>query len=1102
MMLPRKGFRGRLRLRSRRHPNLPEGSYGDRTMSVREIAVRFVGFPSRGDPRIVHPSIVWDRRHHPTSKRSLLVCLSILSILLSLAPVAPAGAASGDGSTLQRAPARRIASEVQTLWTNEFGEPHPTGVAYLPRTGEFLTAQVKSGGTRIVRLSPTGQRQGSLLLPRVSNPSTIAFDAAHHRVAVIGGHTLFTVRAGTLDTDHPRVRRTNISDLGLGRPRAATFAPRSGTWFVLDGSAIVRVRSGPSPRVTGRIPLGRLGGTQVRAIAFNPEDGLLYVANPSLDRLYAVSRSGARKATYDIHDLRIRDLRAMTFAPSADSTDDASVQDLYVVDNGTSSRDGGVMEVRLTTSAFTPAATTVAATLVQTVATSNWNPASPDPSGVEYLPGVDRLIVCDSEVDETTGAGYHNVNMWTIRRTGVVTDTGTTWNPAPAFSKEPTGLGYDPNSNTLFISDDSAKKVWVDKTGPDNRFGTSDDNVSFVEATQYGSNDTEDPEFQAKSGLPSTGHLFFLDGVNTEVYNVDPVDGVFGNGNDTMTHFDVGYLGPSDWEGLGSDPSTGNLLVGARTTRQIFEVTPTGALVRTITLPNNGIDFVSGLQMAPASDDSGRMDYYVVDRRVDNGPSPNENDGKMFEYSIPSSDNPPTVSITSPHDGDTISGTTTITANANDDHGVTKVDFYDGNSLIGTDNNSAGGWTFDWDTTGVSNTTHTLKAVATDTVNQTGTSTNVSVTVDNTTDNPPTASITSPSNGDAVKGTVTITANASDDHGVDQVEFFDGSTSIGTDTNGGDGWSASWDTTSVSAGTHTLTATATDTTNQTGTSLDVNVTVDNADPTVSISSPAPLAIVSGTITVSANADGTGSNVASVQFFNDGISIGTDSNSSGGWSVQWNTVGTGNGTHNLTATATDAAGNTGDSAPVTVTVNNGTGGTLDIPIATSAGDAEQQAGGSVTLTSTDLDMMIDGASTQQAVGLRFTNVQVPQGATITSAYIQFQTNDISTGSSSLTIRAQAVNNAPAFRAKPNNITKRAQTNASQIWTPPDWTTVGAHGTDQQTSNMNLVIQRVVRRGGWAPGNAIVIIITGSGKRTAEAFDGGKFAPVLHIEFSTL
>ena len=340
MTLLRRGFRGRLRRDASRDPNPQERSYGDQTMSVPEVAARVVAFPSRGDPRTVHPSSLSDRRGSSTRKRSLWACVATLSILLTLAPIAPAHASEANAV---QAPARRTASEVQTLWTNEFGEPHPTGVAYLPRTGEFLAAQVKSRGTRIVRLSPTGDGLGSFLIPRVSDPGTIAFDAAHHRLTALGGQTLFTVRAGSLVTEHPRARRTDISKLGLRHPRAATFAPSRGTWFVLDGASIVRLHTGRSPRVTARIPVRRLGGTDLRGIAFNPDDGLLYVANPARNRLYALTRSGVRKATYPIQGLRIRDLRAMTLAPTADPTDAAAAQDLYIVDNGTSSRDGGVM---------------------------------------------------------------------------------------------------------------------------------------------------------------------------------------------------------------------------------------------------------------------------------------------------------------------------------------------------------------------------------------------------------------------------------------------------------------------------------------------------------------------------------------------------------------------------------------------------------------------------------------------------------------------------------------------------------------------------------------------------------------------------------------
>ena len=94
-------------------------------------------------------------------------------------------------------------------------------------------------------------------------------------------------------------------------------------------------------------------------------------------------------------------------------------------------------------------------------------------------------------------------------------------------------------------------------------------------------------------------------------------------------------------------------------------------------------------------------------------------------------------------------------------------------------------------------------------------------------DTPPSVTITNPAEGATVSGSVTVTADASDDAGVNQVEFFVDGGSIGVDADGADGWSAYWDTTQYSNGVHTVRATATDTTAQT-TSDTVETTVNNA----------------------------------------------------------------------------------------------------------------------------------------------------------------------------------------------------------------------------------------------------------------------------------
>ena len=185
-------------------------------------------------------------------------------------------------------------------------------------------------------------------------------------------------------------------------------------------------------------------------------------------------------------------------------------------------------------------------------------------------------------------------------------------------------------------------------------------------------------------------------------------------------------------------------------------------------------------------------------------------------------DYPPSVSVTSPGDGETVSGTVTVTADASDDDAVTQVEFFVDGGSIGVDTDGSDGWTASWDTTAYSEGSHMVAATATDTAGQTA-SDAVSVTVDNV-DDPPTVEITNPTEGSTVSGTVTVTADASDDDAVTQVKFFVDGGSIGVDTDGSDGWSATWDTTACSEGSHMVAATATDTADQTASDA-VSVTV-------------------------------------------------------------------------------------------------------------------------------------------------------------------------------------------------------------------------------------------------------------------------------------
>jgi hypothetical protein len=91
----------------------------------------------------------------------------------------------------------------------------------------------------------------------------------------------------------------------------------------------------------------------------------------------------------------------------------------------------------------------------------------------------------------------------------------------------------------------------------------------------------------------------------------------------------------------------------------------------------------------------------------------------------------PTTSITSPASGATVSGTITVSATASDNVGVSKVEFYLDGALRTTDTASPYSWT--WDTTTFANSAHTLVTKAYDAAGNVGQSSNVTVTVNNST---------------------------------------------------------------------------------------------------------------------------------------------------------------------------------------------------------------------------------------------------------------------------------------------------------------------------------------------------------------------------------
>jgi uncharacterized repeat protein (TIGR01451 family) len=184
--------------------------------------------------------------------------------------------------------------------------------------------------------------------------------------------------------------------------------------------------------------------------------------------------------------------------------------------------------------------------------------------------------------------------------------------------------------------------------------------------------------------------------------------------------------------------------------------------------------------------------------------------------------------------------------------------------------------------------------------------------------------------------------------------------------------------------------------------------------------------------------------------------------------------------------------------------------LSRQISTGANDAEEYGPGGgypvgqMYLTSTDLELVEDLepiAGGNQKIGLRFTSISIPKNATILSAYLDFvavaaDSPNTNTGATTIAIRAQAADNAPGFSAVTDDITSRTLTTATASWSPVNWNSEVTY----TSPDLKTLVQEVVNRTGWANGNSIAFIMTGTGSRSAYAYEGAAAkAPVLRITY---
>ncbi len=137
------------------------------------------------------------------------------------------------------------------------------------------------------------------------------------------------------------------------------------------------------------------------------------------------------------------------------------------------------------------------------------------------------------------------------------------------------------------------------------------------------------------------------------------------------------------------------------------------------------------------------------------------------------------------------------------------------------------------------------------------------------------------------------------------------------------------------------------------------------------------------------------------------------------------------------------------------------------------------------------------------GLRFTNVNIPRGAAITSAVVKFTSSNPNTAPSEFTIRAEATGDAVNFDPTNDGVDERTLTAAQTVWAENnDFPLVGE---SVSTPDLSHIVQEVVDRNDWCGGNALNLIIEGTSANAASARraysrdDGTSRAPQLVVKY---
>jgi len=321
---------------------------------------------------------------------------------------------------------------------------------------------------------------------------------------------------------------------------------------------------------------------------------------------------------------------------------------------------------------------------------------------------------------------------------------------------------------------------------------------------------------------------------------------------------------------------------------------------------------------------------------------------------LPTDVTPPTGALTSPPAGSTVFGNALIQVTAADDQLVDYIEFYIDGDLNGTIDCNGPSCTgsYEWNTLDESEGEHTIQVILVDGWNNNTVLTSVNVWVDNIDEDSihPNVVIIEPASGQTVSGDVFIEALATDNSGIDRVEFFINTDLTYIDSIGPD-YNYTWITDDFPDDQdYIISLIGYDLVDNEGPSTPITVHLDNYDnisPSGSILYPYAGQSVSEVETISVYAEDNDA-VSQVEFYIDNVLVYTDTQEP--YEYDWNTLAEAEDiNHIVGAKITDPSDNIFEVPSVSVYVNNIPNDTSPPIVVISSPSNGQTVAGTVNFT---------------------------------------------------------------------------------------------------------------------------------------------------------